>query len=65
MKDLTEQDLAWLESRTETHGITPEDRRRLIADLRAAREPWLAGMWQGPALTLEELVTQLHGEDKC
>jgi hypothetical protein len=65
MRPLTEADVAWLESRIGRKRWTPEDCGRIIADLRAAREPWLAGMWQGPALTLEELVTQLHGEDKC
>ena len=59
MKALMPQDLDWLEGRIPTHRWTIEDRRRLIADLRAAREPWLAGMWQGPALTAEEMVAHL------
>jgi len=38
VKPLTPADLDWLESRIETHGITKEDRRRLLSDLRAARK---------------------------
>jgi hypothetical protein len=61
MRPLTEADVAWLESRVGKYRWSDEDRRRILADLRAAREPWLAGMWQGPALTAEELVAQLYG----
>jgi hypothetical protein len=64
LKALTEADLAWLEGRIETHRWTPEDCRRMLADLRIAREPWLAGMHKGPALTAEEMVARLK-EDKC
>ena len=38
MKPLTEQELAWLEARVGKYRWTDEDRRRIIADLRAARE---------------------------
>lgn len=38
MKPLTEADVSWLESRIPTYRWTDEDRRRIIADLRAARE---------------------------
>jgi hypothetical protein len=59
MKALTEADLAWLEGRIETHRWAPEDCRRMLADLRIAREPWLAGMWQGPALSPNEVVARM------
>jgi hypothetical protein len=42
MKPLSENDLRWLEGRIETHGITQEDRRRLLSDLRATRAVGIA-----------------------
>jgi hypothetical protein len=36
LKPLTESDLAWLENRIGAHRWTPEDCRRMLADLRAA-----------------------------
>jgi hypothetical protein len=44
------------------HRWTPEDCRRMLEDLRIAREPWLAGMWQGEALTADELVARMRGK---
>ena len=62
LKPLTEAELVWLESRIGKKRWTPEDCRRMLADLRAAREPWLAGMWQGEALTADELVARMRGK---
>jgi hypothetical protein len=64
MHPLTEADLAWLENRVGTHRWAPEDCRRMLADLRIAREPWLAGMHKGPALTPDEVIAYLR-EGKC
>ena len=62
MKALTETDLQWLESRISKYRWTPEDCGRILADLRIAREPWLSGMWQGEALTADELVARMRGK---
>jgi hypothetical protein len=60
VKPLTEADLAWLENRVGTHRWSPEDCRRMLADLRIAREPWLAGMHKGPAMTPDEVIADLR-----
>jgi hypothetical protein len=58
LKPLTEADLAWLEGRIETYRWAPEDCRRMLAELRAERDG-TAGMWQGPALSPNEVVARL------
>jgi len=62
LNPLTEAELVWLESRIGKKRWTPEDCRRILADLRIAREPWLYGMWQGEALTADELVARMRGK---
>ena len=60
MKALTETDLQWLESRISKYRWTPEDCGRILADLRAERDG-TAGMYHGPALSVGDILAQLHG----
>ena len=66
MKPLTETDLQWLENRVGKKRWTPEDCGRILADLRAERDG-TAGMYHGPALSVGDILAQLHGlgETKC
>jgi hypothetical protein len=71
MHPLTEADLAWLEGRVGTHRWSPEDCRRMLADLRAARladwkDPTSDPAWLEAAARLKETVRgTLYAEGPC